>query len=792
MTTTRTVEVAVPRPVWGTFTYSVPPDLDGGTLTGCRVAVEFGGARVVGMVWSEGGVPRGELTLKPLLERLDPHPLPPSWVLRLLRWMAEYYFAPPGLCAACGFPPGMQGTAVRVLDVAAGAGLMELCRKPGLYPYDTLKASAPPGFPFEATLSADAAKGLALLLHRPGSLPQQKFETVVEARVKPEELVRAAQAIRDRAPKQAGILVRIASATEPVSRSWLLGECAASGESLNRLVLQGLLSERKREVSRDPLLGLLTEAHPAPALTPDQRAAVDAVTSTGKGTFLLHGITGSGKTEVYLRVIDRVLAEGRQALVLVPEISLTPQLVNRFNSRFPGKVAVLHSGLSRGERLDAWNMVRRGLRPIVIGARSALFAPLPRPGVIVVDEEHDGSYKQGELPFYNARDMAVLIGSMLSIPVVLGSASPSMESFQNASTGRYTLLALPDRVGGAVLPRIRLIDTRDMENRLVTDTLLSAIGKHTSRGGQVILLVNRRGHSPIQMCLHCGHTEKCPHCGIAMTYHKRGELLRCHHCSHWKAAGGACPVCGAERFVRTGPGIQKVEEVLAKQLPGTRVLRMDTDTTRGKSSHRRILDKFRQGGADVLLGTQMVAKGHDFPNVTLVGVVNAEMGLSLPDFRSAERVFSLLLQAAGRAGRGTSPGEVLIQTGCPDDPAISSACVHDYQGFARGELMVRKALALPPFTRMLRLLLLGPDNTKVETAASRVGEAVVSSAGIQVRGPCPAALPRIGDHFRWSILITAAGHGIIAAAVKQAEEAFSMENHGGVRMTVDVDPQDML
>lgn len=792
MNAPRTVEVAVPRPVWGTFTYSVPPELDGGTLAGCRVAVEFGGARVVGMVWSEGSATTEDRALKPLLERLDPHPLPPAWVLRLLRWMADYYSAPPGLCAACGFPPGMQGTAVRVLDVAEGAGLMKLCRKPGIHSYDSLKASAPPGFPFDATLYEDAARGLALLLHRPGSLPPQKYETVVEAGLKPEELVAAAQAIRSRAPRQADILVRIASAPEPVQRSWLLMECGASRESLKSLLLQGLLMERKREVSRDPLLGLPVETHPSPALTPDQRAAVDAVTSAGRGTFLIHGITGSGKTEVYLRVIERVLREGRQALVLVPEISLTPQLVNRFNSRFPGRVAVLHSGLSRGERLDAWNMVRRGLRPIVIGARSALFAPLEAPGVIVVDEEHDGSYKQGELPFYNARDMAVLLGSMLGVPVMLGSASPSMESFHNASSGRYRLLALPERVGGAVLPRIRLIDTRDMENRLVTDALLAAIGKHTSRGGQVILLVNRRGHSPIQMCFHCGHTEKCPHCGIAMTYHRRGELLRCHHCSHWKAAGGACPVCGSGRFVRTGPGIQKVEEILAKQLPGTRVLRMDTDTTRGKSSHRRILDRFRQGGADVLLGTQMVAKGHDFPNVTLVGVVNAEMGLSLPDFRSAERVFSLLLQAAGRAGRGKSPGEVLIQTGCPDDPAISSACAQDYAGFARGELHLRKALALPPFSRMLRLLFVGPDGNRVEKAAAETGEVLASTAGLQVRGPCPAPLARIGGSFRWSILITAPTHRAVACAVKHAGEAFSAGNHTGVRLTVDVDPQEML
>ncbi len=791
MSAGRPVEVAVPRPVWGTFTYSLPPEFDGGVLCGCRVAVEFGGARVVGVVWSEGAA-SDERPLKPVLERLDPHPLPPDWVLWITRWMAGYYHAPHGLCAACGFPPGMQGAAVRMLEVFDGAGIMEVCRRTGVHLYDVVRASAPEDYPFDAQLLADAQKGLVLQFCRPGSMPPKKHETVVHSLVPPEELVRAAQAIRSRAPKQAAILVRMASAVEPISRSWLLGECGAPGDSLNKLILQKLLAESRREVSRDPLLGLPVDPHPAPALTMAQKAAVDRIAAGGRGTFLLHGITGSGKTEVYLRVIERVLSIGRQALVLVPEISLTPQLVNRFSSRFPGKVAVLHSGLSRGERLDTWNLVRRGLRSIVIGARSALFAPLELPGVIVVDEEHDGSYKQGELPFYNARDMAVLLGSRLSIPVILGSASPSMESFQNAATGKYELLALPDRVAGGSLPAIRLIDTRGLSNRLVTDAMLSAIGKHTSRGGQVILLVNRRGHSPVQMCFYCGQIEKCPHCGIALTYHRRGEILRCHHCSHWKAAGERCGACGSERFVRTGPGIQKVEEILAKQLPGTRVLRMDADTTRGRSSHRRILDSFRHGGADVLLGTQMVAKGHDFPNVTLVGIIAAEMGLALPDFRSAERVFSLLLQAAGRAGRGLEAGEVLVQTGCPDDPTISAACGHDYHRFALAELAVRKALSYPPFSRMVRLLFTGAVEESVGRAASMTGDALSSIRGVQVRGPSPAALPLIGDRHRWSILVSASGHRALSGAIDTAGAAFASSGHAGVRMTVDVDPQDML
>lgn len=789
MKTGRPVEVAVPRPVWGTFSYLLPPELDGGAVQGCRVAVELGGSRVVGVVWSEAGS-RDVSGLKPVLSRLDPSPLPPRWVLELVGWMADYYHAPQGLCAGCGFPPGMQGSAIRVLDVRKGAELLKVCRKPGLYLYDRVLASCPSGYPFDQVLFRDAGKGLVLQLYRPGSLPPPRFERVVEALVEPGELVAAAQAIRGRAPKQAELLARVATAAEPVSSSWLLGRSGASRASLNRLVLQGLVTERKREVPRDPLLSVPQQPHPAPEPCPAQKTAVEAVLSAGKGTFLLHGVTGSGKTEVYLRVIERVLGTGRQALVLVPEISLTPQLVNRFSSRFPGRVAVLHSGLSRGERLDTWNMVRLGERPIVIGARSALFAPLADPGVIVVDEEHDGSYKQGELPFYNARDMAVLLGSKLSVPVILGSASPSIESFRNALTGRYRLVELPERVAGGAMPVVRTVDTRGMDNRLVTDALLSAIGRHTSRGGQAILLVNRRGHSPVQMCFYCGHTERCPECGIALTYHRRGEILKCHHCSYWKAAGGRCGACGAGRFVRTGPGIQKVEEILARQLPAARVLRMDSDTTRGRSSHRRILDRFRKGEAEILLGTQMVAKGHDFPNVTLVGVIAAEMGLSLPDFRSAERVFSLILQAAGRAGRGSEPGEVIVQTGCPDDPAISSACGLDYHRFAAGELLVRRALEYPPFRRMLRLVFQGPVESEVEGAATRTGTALSTLPGVRLRGPGPASLPRIGGRFRWSIMVTAAGHRDLCQAVAAAEKAFGRA--AGVRMTVDVDPQDML
>ncbi|MCK5034296.1 MAG: primosomal protein N', partial [Candidatus Sabulitectum sp.] len=508
-------------------------------------------------------------------------------------------------------------------------------------------------------------------------------------------------------------------------------------------------------------------------------------------TFLLHGVTGSGKTEVYLKLIEKQTKQNRGAIVLVPEISLTPLAVSRFNNRFPDKVAVLHSGLSKGERLDAWSMVERGERSIVIGPRSAIFAPVKNLGIIVVDEEHDDSYKQSSMPRYNGRDLAVVRGSIEKIPVILGSASPSAESWQNAQLNRYTLLTLPDRATKRELPKITLIDSNKQEFTLLSRELLAGIGKRTAAGEQSIILINRRGHSPIQMCIACGHVEKCPACEISMTYHRHGEILRCHHCGNWKSAKTRCPQCKGEEYKRQGPGIQKVQDALKELLPQTKVIRMDADTTSTKSAHWKIIQQFTKGEGDVLLGTQMVAKGHDFPNVTLAAVIGAEMGLYMPDFRAQERTFNLLLQVSGRAGRGEKPGEVIIQTTDPDNPVIQLACNHDYKTFITQELEMRAMLSNPPTTRMIRLLWAGKNQEKAKKAADLTCKTALPP-NCTLLGPSEAAMAKIADKYRYSALLKAPSHATLKAAVTTMRKTFNALKQTTVRMDVDVDPRNLM
>jgi len=787
---TETVSVAVPRPVWNTFTYSLPGGMRGGSIMGCRVVVPLGNGRVVGFVTGENPeVPQG-IALKPVLERLDSRPLLPAQVFSLLNWAAEYYMAPPGMTIAAAFPPGMQGKAVRMIRTSEGSRYHSATGgKP--IEYRLLLSMVPEHPSPEAVLAAEAEKGLADSWWIPQNLPPVKKITVVEPLAEPKMLVRTAQSLKSTAPRQAEMLACLASQGR-IPRTELLRNAGGGRSSIDRLREMGLIRETLEEVSRDPLQSAVPlSSEEKPHLNCEQISAAEAVTSGGAGTYLLYGITGSGKTEVYLHLIEKTLENGKGAIVLVPEISLTPLAVSRFSGRFPGMVAVLHSGLSRGERLDMWNMVRRGEKRIVIGPRSAVFAPLADPGIIVVDEEHDGSYKQSTIPRYNGRDMAVARGAFQNIPVVLGSASPSAESWKNAIEGRYTLLRLTGRATGMELPKITLVDSSKNDHPLLSNALLAAIGKRTAAGEQSILLLNRRGHSPVQMCMACGHVEKCPSCGIAMTYHIQGEMLRCHHCGGWKSASSRCPDCSGEEFARRGPGIQKVEKALGELLPATRVIRMDADTTGRKSAHWNILQRFSRGEGDVLLGTQMVAKGHDFPGVTLAAVIAAEMGLYIPDFRAAENTFDLLLQISGRSGRSRKPGEVIIQTLNPDDPVITLASRHDYEGFITAELNERKALGFPPWTRMARLLWTGSSKTDVRSSAESSCN-VSLPAGARMLGPSEAAMARIADTWRWSALITAGSHKALQAAVSRIAHRFHKEQVPGVRLDTDIDPRNLM
>jgi primosomal protein N' (replication factor Y) len=536
-------------------------------------------------------------------------------------------------------------------------------------------------------------------------------------------------------------------------------------------------------------------------LTAGQRQAMSAIErALGKGGFspiLLHGVTASGKTEVYLRAADRVRQGGGQTLVMVPEVALGSQLVREFRRRFGARVGVLHSYLPAGERRRNWELARRGALDVVVGARSAVFAPLPNLRLIVVDEEHEPAYKQSEMLRYHGRDAAVRRAQMLGVPVVLGSATPSLESLANAARGKYTRIALPERVDRRPLPVMRVVDLRrEAGGSLLSRPLLAALAERLERKEQALLFLNRRGHSHHTQCRACGWVPTCPHCDIALTLHLSPRERRCHYCDHREPATAQCPDCQAALLRLSGAGTQRAERELVTALPRARVMRLDTDVARDRGAPAQVLQAFARGEADVLLGTQMIAKGLDFPRVTLVGVLDADVALHLPDFRAAERTFQLLIQVAGRAGRGRTPGEVLVQTVSPEHAAIAAACRYDAEGFAERELSERREAGYPPFVRLATLLLTGAEEAEVERAAEALAEAIRPEAerlNVRVLGPAPQALARLRGRYRWHLLLKAASAPALReVAARGLEWAEGKSRPGSVRVVADVDPIEVL
>lgn len=499
--------------------------------------------------------------------------------------------------------------------------------------------------------------------------------------------------------------------------------------------------------------------------TPAQLRVIEKVAACFKDgifhPFLLHGVTGSGKTHVYIELADIALKAGRGVLILVPEIALTPQLSSRFADRFPGNVAVLHSGLSTGARREAWRKSSEGEIRVVVGARSAVFAPFPNLGLIVVDEEQDQSYKQAESPSYSARDLALVRGKLASVPVLLGSATPSLESYYNAETGKYTLLELTERIDDRKMPVVEVVDMklelRTGNRSTLSGRLAQLIEETVARGEQVILLLNRRGFFSTMKCGKCGEVVSCTHCSVAMTIHRSSNSLQCHFCDSRRDIPELCPYCGGETFKFKGKGTERIEKELKQYFPEIRILRMDWDTTRNRGAHRRILAAFASKEADVLVGTQMVAKGHDFSGVTLVGIVSADIGLHVPDFRAGERVFQLLTQAAGRAGRGAMEGRVLIQTYQPSHYSVRAASRHSYSSFYEREKKVRKASGYPPFSRIVHIKLFSVDSEAVRRAASGVVKRLAPPGGgdgsLIILGPAPFPVQRIKREYIWHLLI---------------------------------------
>ena len=508
--------------------------------------------------------------------------------------------------------------------------------------------------------------------------------------------------------------------------------------------------------------------------------------------FLLHGVTGSGKTEVYLQAIARCLELGREAIVLVPEISLTPQTVERFQARFGSQVSVLHSGLSDGERFDEWTRINEGRAPIVVGARSALFAPMRQLGLIIVDEEHDTSYKQGEAPRYHARDAAVYRGKLEGAVVLLGSATPSLESYYNSCIGKYERLELPERIDGQAMPKVDIVDMRNEPGGIFSRYLKDRLGSALAAGDQVILFLNRRGYATQFLCQACGEVATCPNCSIAYTYHHKSTQLSCHCCGEAIPAPAACPKCGSGKVKQTGVGTEKVESVTRALFPSARTLRMDADTTSGKNAHQDILDAFKRGEGQVLIGTQMIAKGLHFPAVTLVGVINADTTLHLPDFRAEERTFSLMTQVAGRAGRGGRPGQVIIQSYSAYHPALGHAARHDYAGFYREEIEKRQALSFPPVSHMLVVHFRGDDQAEVSQAAESFAAAVLPQlpAGVIAGAPAPAPAEKLKNQYRWQVYYR--GGPTLKLIELLRRTVFGMRRQPRLTVHIDVDPVDML
>ncbi len=568
----------------------------------------------------------------------------------------------------------------------------------------------------------------------------------------------------------------------------LCKELKTTPATIKELGRRGLVKVAVKARRRDPLaFKKILPTKPLP-LNPEQAKALSDILAKDKGTVLLHGITGSGKTEVYLQAIAKILAEDGGAIVMVPEIALTPQTVQRFASRFGDKVAVLHSALSDGERYDEWHRIRAGSARVVVGPRSAVFAPIKNLKLIVVDEEHETSYKQEDNPRYHARDVAVLRGAVEGIRVVLGSATPSLESYLNAKKGKYELSMMKNRAGLGQLPKVHLVEMQGGE--IFSRELLDAIHVRLDRAEQTILFLNRRGYSTSMTCDGCGKVMECEECSIAYTYHKADSCLRCHVCGGWRELPQECPNCRGKSFTYKGIGTQRAEAALTKCFPRAKILRMDADSTSRKHSHDEILSAFRRGEAQILLGTQMIAKGLDFPNVTLVGVLNADSSLNMPDFRASERTFQLLAQVSGRSGRAELPGEVIIQSHNPSAPAITKAASANYEAFAEGELKERKIGYFPPFCHLAIINLKSKDMQEVADWAEMYAKSLQKCVGLTVSEAMPSALEKAEGYYRWQIVVRAKLASEIARAWRWIVEKRPPKK--SLKLAIDIDSLNVL
>jgi primosomal protein N' (replication factor Y) len=802
------------------FTYRVPEGMT--APVGARVVVPFGAKVLVGLVVMQREEPPphiAESAIKPLLAVLDKEPLLGSDVLELTRWVAEYYFAPWGEVVQAAVPPGFLAAVVEAFSITergrADLGHMTSARQRrslrGQILEQLAQGESLPITEFTKRFGARRARAALRDLERRGAI--SRHYRIAEPRVKPkmEEVVVWAGAESPsetehgvRAKARARLLAWLHTAREAVPLREAARQAGVRPALIRALHAEGVVRIFSRPVPRDPFAHVEVSPPEWFELTPEQNQALEHITrklDEGRyATFLLHGVTGSGKTEVYIRAIHRALARGKTALMLVPEIALTPMLGRRLRAHFGRDVALLHSSLSEGERFEEWHRIARGEARVVLGTRSAVFAPLSNLGLVIVDEEHDPSYKQDEVPRYHGRDTAIMRALQNQAVVILGSATPSLESYHNVHVGKYIYLQLGERIGGRSLAEVHLVDMREVFARygrqvVLSDELVNAIRETIERGEQVILLLNRRGFSSFVLCRRCGLTMRCPRCDVSLTYHRSVEQLLCHYCNYRAPVLTRCLSCDGEYIYFAGVGTEQVEERLRRLFPDLRIARLDRDTASRRRAYERIIMAFAAGEIQVLVGTQMVAKGHDFPNVTLVGVISVDAILGLPDFRAAERAFQLLTQSAGRAGRGDQPGRVLIQTYYPEHYVLRYAAAQDYEGFYQREIHFRRMLHYPPITTLIQLIVQHRDFERANALAQELARylrAVDTSGLMRVLGPAPAPLSRLRGRHRLQILIKSrqrlAAHRAVDLAVEQLR-ASGFDTHA---LVIDPDPVDVM
>lgn len=813
------VEIALPVPLRQTFTYRLPLGLRENVRLGARLLVPFGKRQLTGYAVAlhprlSDDVEIEQDAIKDAIELIDEEPLVTEEILKLTQWTADYYASVWGEVLKASLPAGINASVEQIVSVTA-KGRDELLKvttsktvKTQILRY-AAEAGETPTRELCANFGTTAAQRAVRELQKNGWITT--FHRTLTSQVKPKRR----KAVKLLAPENHAKAKPLSDAQQKIIETLLRTEgemlftelleaadCGAS--SINTLAKNGYLEIFVQEVLRDPLKDAKIPDITDLTLTNEQAQVLEEIENSLKlaryKAFLLHGVTGSGKTEIYIRAMKHALDDGKSSLMLVPEIALTPVFSRRLRAVFGDEVAILHSNLSTGERFDEWRRIRRGAARIVIGTRSAVFAPLQNLGLLIVDEEHDGSYRQHEQPFYNGRDVAVVRANFAGATVVLGSATPALETFHNSQIGKYEYLRLPNRIGNRPLAKAELIDMRQVFKQVGKDAsfskdLVEAIEETHAKGEQSIILLNRRGFSQFVLCRSCGETIRCRNCDITLTFHKRENRLICHYCNHREKPPHSCPQCKSHFLYFMGEGTEQIEDMLKRKFSHLRIARVDRDTTSRRREMENILEKFSDGEIDMLVGTQMLAKGHDFHNVTLVGVISVDAGLALPDFRSAERTFQLLTQVAGRAGRGSLQGRVLIQTYYPEHYALRHAQTQNYEAFYAEEIEFRRNLAYPPFVAMASVLIKHSNYNYAFDNAQIIKECLQKNnkeGMCRILGVAPAPLARLKNEFRLQILVKAKNRAklreTIDFALHDAGERFC-----DLRiLTVEIDPINLL